>query len=88
MARTAAIMAMPATNAAAVSIIEPIQQTRRIGNLRKLGPDALWHRRRGTDPVPAAVRAKGNELLQQRTSVVETRDAAQRKELSFPCLIG
>ena len=86
-ARTAAITAIPAIKAAAISIIEAVEQTRRIGDLRKLGPHSLWHRRRGTDAVPAAIRAKRDQLLQQRASVIETRDAAHRKKLSLPRLI-
>jgi len=34
--------------------------------------------------MPAAVRAQRDQLLQKRPPVVETGDAAHRKQLSFP----
>src|SRR5258708_5842790 len=87
-ARTPVMTAKPATNAAAVSIIEPVQQTRWIGNLRKLGPDALWHGRRRTAPVPPAVRPESDGLLQHWVSLGGTPGTARRKKLSFPRVIG
>src|SRR5450759_4503020 len=85
-ARIATITPSPATRAAAVSIIEAVPQSRRLGDLSKLGPDPLWHRRGGADPMPTAVRTQRDELLQQRPAVVETRHAAEREKLALPGL--
>src|SRR5487761_6314 len=86
-ARTATMTANPALNAAGISIIKAVQQARRVADLRKLGPHAFRHRRRGTDTVPAAILAQSDELLQQGTSSVETRDAAHGEKLSLPRMI-
>src|SRR5579872_4737720 len=73
-------IAAPAPIAAATSSIEAVQQARGVGDPTKLAPQALGHRLPRSDPMPLAIVAECDELLDTRPAIVETADAADRQQ--------